>query len=61
MSRGGFWEITVQLFEERQLCELFSCASWIRHKTSSKYLAGVLFLEGLFATCFALYVFGDLD
>ena len=61
MSRGGFWEITVQLFEERQLCEIFGCASWNRHKTSSKYLAIALFLETLFAASFAYFAFGELD
>mmetsp|Transcript_20200 Transcript_20200/g.24962 ORF Transcript_20200/g.24962 Transcript_20200/m.24962 type:complete len:87 (-) Transcript_20200:585-845(-) len=61
MSRGGFWEITVQLFEERQLCDELSCASWRRKRTSGKFLLGALFVESLFAASFAFFAFGELD
>ena len=33
----------------------------MRHKTSSKYLASVIFLEALFAVSFGMYAFGNGD
>ena len=60
MSRGGFWAITKNLVEERQLLNV-SCADWAQYRISSKYLAIVLYIEFLFAGTFSFYAFGDID
>ena len=43
------------------MCELFSCASWTRLKTSPKYLAISIYIEALIAVSFAFIAFGNLD
>ena len=59
MSGGGLWVVTKELVKERQLLS-FGINDWMRHRTSTKFLAGALFIELLFAGTFAYYTFEDV-
>ena len=59
-GRGGFWDTTKRLFQERHLTD-YSALDWTKSRTSGKYLATAFFVELLFAATFGYYAFGDVD